>query len=192
MKYTMPFHAIDAGAMDQLPQRMQNYLKHCGMWTRTINKCNLKTKLYHDHGIYGDIADGYMSVLSDLYQVNLSHFDFDKLTPWKVPFNHALPARGHRQDGLGVLRRALNHRIVAEVLAEIDVAVEAVAPRARRARRRRRRRALMARRALPATKPLCLMPLPCRRRRNLLHGNHHKLLFGSAVRPRLSGLPRPP
>ena len=43
----------------------------------------------------------------------------------------------HRQDRLGVPCLALDHRIVAEVLAEIDVAIEAVGnpPRARCDRR---------------------------------------------------------
>lgn len=46
--------------------------------------------MYHDLGLYGDIAEAYMEVLAERYQVDLSDFEFDKFFPEEYPGKNAL------------------------------------------------------------------------------------------------------
>jgi hypothetical protein len=56
--------------------------------------------MYHDLGLYGEVAEGYMEVLAEHYRVDLSGFEFREFVPlefeggnplirvllWIVPF----------------------------------------------------------------------------------------------------------
>lgn len=84
----------------ELSVELREYLKHCGLSERNIAKCGGNTRMYHDLGLYGDIAEAYMGVLVDHYHVDLSGFEFEKYFPpefagknmlarallWIVPF----------------------------------------------------------------------------------------------------------
>jgi hypothetical protein len=70
---------------NNLPDEIRDYLSACGLKQRTIDRSQLETRLYHDLGIYGDIAEGYMEILTDLYQVDLSNFVFDSYFPPEFP-----------------------------------------------------------------------------------------------------------
>jgi hypothetical protein len=79
---------------------LREYLKRCGLSESKIAQCNGSTRLYHDLGLYGDIAEAYIGVLPDHYHVDLSGFEFEKFFPpefagknmlirallWIVPF----------------------------------------------------------------------------------------------------------
>jgi hypothetical protein len=70
--------AIDENVM---PVELKAYLAKCGLAKQVINKCTLETRLYHDLGIYGDIAEAFMEVLADSYKVDLANFAFYKYFP---------------------------------------------------------------------------------------------------------------
>jgi hypothetical protein len=64
-----------------LSVELREYLKRCGLSERKIARCNGQTRMYHDLGLYGDIAEACMEELSRHYQVDLSGFEFDKFFP---------------------------------------------------------------------------------------------------------------
>lgn len=84
----------------ELSVELREYLKRCGVPESKIMQCNGRTRMYHDLGIYGDIAEACMEVLAEHYHVDLSNFDFEKFFPhefagknmltrfllWIVPF----------------------------------------------------------------------------------------------------------
>lgn len=94
---------------DELSIELRGYLKHCGLSERKIARCNGDTRMYHDLGIYGDIAEAYMEELADHYHVDLTGFEFDKFFPPEFAGKNALlgalfsilPFAGHvaRQRG---------------------------------------------------------------------------------------------
>ncbi|MDR4517580.1 MAG: DUF1493 family protein [Nitrosomonas sp.] len=65
----------------QLSNELRNYLGRCGLSVKEIECCTHETRMYHDLGIYGDIAETCMSVLEDYYHVDLSDFEFEKFFP---------------------------------------------------------------------------------------------------------------
>ena len=79
---------------------LREYLTRCGLSESKIAQCSGSTRLYHDLGLYGDIAEAYIGVLADHYHVDLSGFEFEKFFPpefagknmltrallWIVPF----------------------------------------------------------------------------------------------------------
>ena len=73
-------HSI-ATKSSNLPEELKAYLAKCGFSASEIAKCRLETRLYQDLGIYGDIAESYMEVLADSFNVDLSGFLFDKYFP---------------------------------------------------------------------------------------------------------------
>lgn len=75
--------ATDSG----IPHELKEYLATCGLSRRTINRCTLETRLYHDLGIYGDIAEAFMEVLADSYKVDLSNFSFYQYFPGEFKSN---------------------------------------------------------------------------------------------------------
>lgn len=94
---------------NELSIELRDYLKRCGLSRRVTATCSNVTRLYHDLGIYGDIAENCMEVLADEYGVDLSEFEFSRYFPsefvgknaltrallWIVPFaGHAARARG--------------------------------------------------------------------------------------------------
>ncbi|MDO9459926.1 MAG: DUF1493 family protein [Alphaproteobacteria bacterium] len=67
--------------MSSLSADLREYLKFCGLSNRKLARCSGRTRMYHDLGLYGDIAEAYMEVLVDRYHVDLSGFEFDKFFP---------------------------------------------------------------------------------------------------------------
>jgi len=84
----------------ELPIEVREYLKRCGTSESIIAQCNGSTRMYHDLGLYGDIAEAYLGVLANCYHVDMSGFEFEKYFPlefagrnklsrvllWFVPF----------------------------------------------------------------------------------------------------------
>lgn len=83
-----------------LSPNVRDYLKRCGLAERQLMQCSGSTRMYHDLGLYGDIAEAYIEALVDHYHVDLSGFEFEKFFPpefvgknalartllWLVPF----------------------------------------------------------------------------------------------------------
>lgn len=67
--------------MSELSIELREYLKRCGLPESKIAQCSGSTRMYHDLGLYGDIAEAYMEVLAEHYRVDLSGFEFDKFFP---------------------------------------------------------------------------------------------------------------
>lgn len=65
----------------ELSIELRAYLKHCGLSESKIARCTGSTRLYHDLGLYGDIAEAYIGVLIDDYHVDMSGFEFEKFFP---------------------------------------------------------------------------------------------------------------
>jgi len=66
---------------NELSIELREYLKRCGLPESKVEECSGSTRMYHDLGIFGDIAEAYMGVLSDHYRVDMSGFEFDKFFP---------------------------------------------------------------------------------------------------------------
>jgi hypothetical protein len=62
---------IDATPSD-LSIELREYLKRCGLPNNKIMQCSGGTRMYHDLGLYGDIAEGCMDLLAKGYHVDLS------------------------------------------------------------------------------------------------------------------------
>ena len=78
----MFFRAIDKVNMaTELCDNIHDYLIACGISRRKIRKCTDSTSMYHDLGLYGDIAESCMEVLINHYQVNLDGFNFYEFFP---------------------------------------------------------------------------------------------------------------
>ncbi len=67
--------------MKNIDSIVKKYLKECGIRDAKINTLHGDTSLYHDLGVYGDIAEGYLDLLVDNYGVDVSTFDFHKYFP---------------------------------------------------------------------------------------------------------------
>src|SRR6516225_1107802 len=107
------------------------------------------------------------------------------------------------QHGIGIFATVLDDRVVAEAVGKAVVALQPsvmmrapglAAPRTKPPRSAAVAAGRTAMRALPATKWLFLMPSPRRGEAGTVStAIAIRLLFGSVrLRPRLSGLPRPP
>lgn len=77
---------------NELSIELRECLKRCGLSERKIARCNGNTRMYHDLGLYGDIAEAYMEELADHYHVDLSGFEFDKFFPPEFAGKNALLA----------------------------------------------------------------------------------------------------
>jgi hypothetical protein len=67
--------------VNDMSSELYEYLGRCGLPSSEVAKCSSGTRMYHDLGLYGDIAEAYMSVLVDYYHVDLSDFEFEKYFP---------------------------------------------------------------------------------------------------------------
>ncbi len=65
----------------QLSIELREYLKRCGLSESKVAQCSGSTRMYHDLGLYGDIAEAYIGVLTEHYHVDLSGFEFEKFFP---------------------------------------------------------------------------------------------------------------
>lgn len=84
----------------ELSPEVLEYLKRCGLAERQLSQCSGNTRMYHDLGLYGEIAEAYMEALVDHFHVDMSGFEFEKFFPaefvgknvltrtllWLVPF----------------------------------------------------------------------------------------------------------
>ncbi len=61
----------------ELSIELRDYLKRCGLSEAKIAQCSGGTRMYHDLGLYGDIAEACIGVLADHYDVDLSGFEFE-------------------------------------------------------------------------------------------------------------------
>lgn len=64
-----------------ISQQTKAYLSMCGLSAKSISKFTRDTRLWHDLGIYGDIAEGNLECLHDHFGVDLTEFDFEKYFP---------------------------------------------------------------------------------------------------------------
>lgn len=64
---------------------LELYLEKCGHSKREIKTFNLDTRLYHDLFIYGDIAESYIEVMAEDFNVDVSNFDFHAYFPVEFP-----------------------------------------------------------------------------------------------------------
>jgi Protein of unknown function (DUF1493) len=74
----------------ELSIELREYLKRCGLSESKIAQCSGSTRMYHDLGLYGDIAEAYMEVLSEHYRIDLSGFEFEKFFPPEFAGKNAL------------------------------------------------------------------------------------------------------
>lgn len=75
---------------NELSAELREYLKRCGLSESKIEQCNGSTRMYHDLGLYGDIAEAYVEVLASHYHVDLSGFEFEKFFPPEFAGKNAL------------------------------------------------------------------------------------------------------
>lgn len=74
----------------ELSTELRGYLKHCSLSESKIAQCSSSTRMYHDLGLYGDIAEAYIEVLAERYQVDLRGFEFEKFFPHEFAGKSAL------------------------------------------------------------------------------------------------------
>ena len=74
----------------ELATELRGYLKYCGLSESKIAQCSSSTRMYHDLGLYGDIAEAYIEVLAERYHVDLSGFEFEKFFPHEFAGKSAL------------------------------------------------------------------------------------------------------
>lgn len=59
----------------------ESYLVDCGLDKYFLDQSSLDIRLYHDLNIYGDVAESYIELLSEKYDVDISDFKFDEYFP---------------------------------------------------------------------------------------------------------------
>lgn len=57
------------------------YINDSGLTDYYKSELGLKARLFHDLGMYGDIAESCIETLRDSYNVDTSNFQFDKYFP---------------------------------------------------------------------------------------------------------------
>lgn len=65
----------------ELSAEFLNYLALCGLSKKKIAQCTPDTRMYHDLDLYGEMAEDFLYVLIDDYQVDMSGLDFDRFFP---------------------------------------------------------------------------------------------------------------
>ncbi len=70
---------------EKLSPVLLDYLKRCGESQARISGLNKDSRLFHDLGIYGDIAWEYMRVLRDEFKVDISKLNFENYFPFEFP-----------------------------------------------------------------------------------------------------------
>jgi hypothetical protein len=76
--------------LTNLPPVLLEWLKECGTSIHTIRTCRLETKLFHDLGLYGEIAEAYLETLVSVYGVDMQDFRFEKYFPAEFAGDTAL------------------------------------------------------------------------------------------------------
>jgi hypothetical protein len=68
---------------DELSTQIQAYLRTCGTSSKSIATYTRETRLWHDLGIYGDVAEANLECLNECFGVDLSEFDFERYFPFE-------------------------------------------------------------------------------------------------------------
>jgi Protein of unknown function (DUF1493) len=76
--------------MIEASPQVRDYLRRCGLSRRRLAQCTGNTRMYHDLGLYGDIAESYMEELASHYKVDLDGFEFDRYFPPEFVGGNAL------------------------------------------------------------------------------------------------------
>jgi hypothetical protein len=87
MKFMTPSNVIENR---NLPAPVNEWLRICSISTAIAEKCSMETKLYHDLGFYGDIAESYIEVLVEHFEVDMSEFEFERYFPLEFPSGPAI------------------------------------------------------------------------------------------------------
>lgn len=94
----------------ELSPELRDYLRYCGVSERKLARYDGATRMYHDMGLYGDVAEAYMEALAERYNIDMSGFEFKRYFPpefvgkntfsrtllWLMPFAGAV-ARQRRE-----------------------------------------------------------------------------------------------
>jgi hypothetical protein len=112
--------------MSELSVDVREYLRRCGLPERKLAECNEDTRMYHDLGLYGDVAEAYIDVLANVYGIDLTDFQFEKFFPrefqgetalgrvllWLIPFASTASRRGNRYRPLtlAMIERAMRSK----------------------------------------------------------------------------------
>jgi hypothetical protein len=116
----------------QLSQELQEYLTVCGISKRKIALCSADTRMFHDLGIYGDIAETCIEILEQEYHVDMSGFNVQSYFPaehvgktrlaqvllWAVPFAGNIARRNLAWEPLTLSR--IERVMQAKKWAEAD------------------------------------------------------------------------
>ncbi len=57
------------------------YLRISGLGKALKKDKNMNSLMYHDLGIYGEIAEGYIDLLAEEYEVDVEKFNFEEYFP---------------------------------------------------------------------------------------------------------------
>ncbi|MCW8205120.1 DUF1493 family protein [Verminephrobacter aporrectodeae subsp. tuberculatae] len=70
---------------DELSNELCEYLRKFGLSKRKVAQCNSSTRMYHDLGLYGEMAEDFLDDLGELHHidfgVDFGDFEFDKFFP---------------------------------------------------------------------------------------------------------------
>lgn len=67
--------------MNETLGSFDDFLMESGLKKAFKDESSFDTRLYHDLNIYGDIAESYIELLRDKYDVDVSAFNFDSYFP---------------------------------------------------------------------------------------------------------------
>ena len=68
-----------------LSDRLKVYLRKCGYAKKKVENFSDDTRLYHDLGVYGDVAESHMELLAEAFGVDMTGFEFDEYFPQEFP-----------------------------------------------------------------------------------------------------------
>jgi hypothetical protein len=73
---------------ENLSPKLYAFLRDWGMSEKSFATCTRETRLWHDLGYYGDIAESFLEELERKHQVDLGEFEFQKYFPIEAAGNH--------------------------------------------------------------------------------------------------------
>jgi hypothetical protein len=122
--------------MIELSKELIQYLKLCGYSEAQIKECTPNTKLYHELGVYGDVAYDHISNLEEMFGVDLSLFVFEEYFPdefigktkvqkvfyWFLPWLSPRPQsdKVYKPITLNMLEQFILNKKWIDVLSDID------------------------------------------------------------------------
>jgi hypothetical protein len=75
---------------ENLSPKLHHFLSEWGMPEKSIARCNRETRLWHDLGYYGDIAEDFLNDLELQHQVDWTGLEFEKYFPIETAGNHLI------------------------------------------------------------------------------------------------------